>query len=151
MKSAFQLLSALILICFAVSCGGATDSVEQPLDKAEQAYQEGMYGKAQTLADSLVTEGSLRRLSPTSLCRLSLLLVRLGEVSGEIEPNTALAARALEAAVKSDRDSTVVFIEGLPVDDRARLLLVEAVSEGSRHVFDADSAEAAIDSLINID
>ena len=60
-------------------------------------------------------------------------MMRIGEASGEIETSTASAAHALDAALECDSDSTRMFIDNLSATDRAQLMLVSAVTDGSRH------------------
>lgn len=149
MKTIFKVLAFLVFTPWlATSCGDRTESQAAPLSVAEAAFADGRYAKAQQIADSIAIGDTFADLDAEQLCRLSLLFMRLGEVSGEVEANTGLAARALEAAVARSSDSTALFIDGLPFDDRARLVLAEAVAEGSRHPFDADSLNIDIDSLI---
>lgn len=148
MKASHAVITALLLCLLAPACANNASEQASPLAVAEAAYKAGRYAKAQQIADSLIIGDGLADLSATSLCRLSLLFMRLGEISGDEATNTAFAARALEAADKINADSTRMFILALPVDDKARLLLAEAVSEGAKHTVDADSLDAAPDSLI---
>lgn len=144
------LLSTLFLLSLswlAVSCSRSTESRSTLLEDAEVAYGAGHFDDAQQIADSISAPGNLQELDVSTLCRLSLLYMRLGERSDE-EANFANAARAIEAAATVDNDSTVAFFLALPVEDQARFRLVEAISEGSRHILSPDSLFADPDSLI---
>lgn len=150
MKLSVQIILSIVLTVCVASCSHTATMPPQPLEAAEQAYTEGKYAKAQMLADSLMLSSGFSDLHATSLCRLSLLLMRLSEVNGDAGGNIALAAHALEAAERCDSDSTAWFIESLPVDDRARLIMVNSIAEGSRFVADTDSLDMAIDSLMQL-
>lgn len=148
MKVFFYLVSLIFLTaCFATSCTESSAKQADPLAIAEEAFADGYYAKAQQIADSMVLGTSMSNMGASELCRLSLLFMRLGEVGGEDNANIAFAARVLEAADRVDKDSTDAFIAALPVDDRARLVLAEAVAEGSRHKIEADSLTVGSDSL----
>lgn len=133
MKISAALTTAYILLAAATSCSTAATSPADDIAAAEQAYEHGHYLRAQAVADSVLNNVSPEKLGATSLCRLSLLLMRIGEASGEIETSTASAAHALDAAIKCDSDSTHMFINNLSAADRAQLMLVSAVTDGSRH------------------
>lgn len=150
MKLSVQILLSIVLTVCAAACAHTASMPDRPLDAAEQAYADGKYVRAQMLADSIVLSSDLAEMQATSLCRLSLLLMRLSEVNGDAGSNIAFAAHALEAAERCDSDSTAIFIESLPVDDRARLVMVNSIAEGSRFAADADSLDMAIDSLMQL-
>ena len=77
------------------------------------------------------------------LCRLSLLLVRLGENTGDNDVNTAFAARCLRAALERDSDSTYIYIQAMPNEDRARMMMLSAINEASHEapVDDSDISD----------
>lgn len=150
MKLSVQIILFIVLTVCVASCSHTATMPRQPLEAAEQAYAEGKYAKAQMLADSLMLSPAFSGLQATSLCRLSLLLMRLSEVNGDAGGNIAFAAHALDAAERCDSDSTAMFIESLPVDDRARLIMVNSITEGSRFVADTDSLDMAMDSLMQL-
>ena len=146
MKNLF--LSTFFLLLFfglAVSCSRSAESRASLLEDAELAYGTGHFDDARQIVDS-ISAGTLQNFDVSTLCRLSLLYVRLGERSDE-EVNFANAARAIEAAALRDNDSTMTFFRSLPVEDQARFRLVEAISEGSKHILSPDSLFAEPDSL----
>ncbi len=100
-----------------------------PLADAEQAYAAGSYAEAQKLCDGIATGPDTTRLTVEQRCRLSLLLLRLAENYGNEEANTALAARSLEVATDRSADSVALFVNSLPVEDRAGISLLSAISE----------------------
>ncbi len=138
----------LSLYWFTFSCSKNNVSHATLLADAEMAYSQGHYDNAQLIADSITAAGVLERMNVDMLCRLSLLYMHLGERFDE-EANIANAAKTLDAAAARDNDSTIVFIRALPVEDQARFVLVEAVSEGSRHILDSDSLFSESDSLFH--
>ena len=124
MKTAFYVVIAFIALGFgASSCAHDDDTKATPIEIAD-----GRYAKAQSIADSIMLGPSFADLDVAQLCRLSMLLTRLGESSTDEEVNTAMAARALEAAFALDSDSTASFIRNVPLDDRARVAIVTALS-----------------------
>lgn len=147
MKRIFPFIVLLLSLSWlAPSCSKNTASQTTLLADAELAYSQGHYDHAQIIADSIAAAGNLQRLNVDMLCRLSLLYMHLGERSDE-EANIANAAKTLDAAALRDNDSTLAFIRALPVEDQARFMLVEAVSEGSKHVLSPDSLFSQPDSL----
>lgn len=129
MKTAFYVVIAFIALGFgASSCAHDDDTKAAPIEIAEKAFADGRYAKAQSIADSIMLGPSFADLDVAQLCRLSMLLTRLGESSTDEEVNTAMAARALEAASALDSDSTASFIRNVPLDDRARVAIVTALS-----------------------
>lgn len=126
------------------ACTPSTETASGALERAEASFQAGRYAGAQRIVDSLMLNTSLDSMSVDRLCRLSLLLMRLGEKAGEEQGNTAFAARALNAAIERDSDSTVSIMNAVDVDDRARAMIVVALSNASRH--DADSIQVFNDS-----
>lgn len=126
MKSAFfVVISFIVLILSAVSCTGGQEK-DLALDKAEEAYALGLYSEAQNIADSLL--GSSEKLGVNELCRISLLFAHLGDHNGNVDSNTAMAARALSAAFALDSDSTVSYLSGIALDDRACMAIVAALT-----------------------
>lgn len=129
MKTAFYVAIVFIALGFCVSsCSHDKDTKATPLESAEEAFAAGHYSQAQNIADSLMLGSSFDRLNVSELCRLSMLFTRLGEISADEEANTAMAARALEAAFLLDSDSTASFVRNVPLDDRARVAIVTALS-----------------------
>ena len=114
------------------SCNGSKELQESALDKAESAYNNERYAKAQGICDSLVIGKSFSTLDTWDLCRLSLLLMRLAENAGEPETNTAFAARCMRAAVERDSDSTRIYVQAMPTEDQARIMLLTGINE-ARH------------------
>lgn len=131
----------LFLAVLLPACSNSARQKDEPLVQAEEAYKIGRYAKAQIIADSLAIGSSFDKLDNDDLCRLSLLFARLGEVAGEEEANIAIAARVLEAATARDSDSTIMFINSLSPDDRARILIVETIAEAYKHPVHPDSIE----------
>lgn len=148
MKRLLPSFFLLIALLSALSCSGPSEAPVDLLDEAELAFEHGQFRQAQLLADSIIGDSRIEKLDVGNLCRLSLLFVRLGERSDE-EANIVNAAKALDAAALRDNDSTATFIRELPVDDQARFVLVEAVSEGSKHILSLDSLFAEPDSLFH--
>ncbi len=113
------------------------------IDTAEEAFADGRYAKAQKIADSIMIGSSFSTMNATQLCRLSLLYTRLVDRSTEDDANTAMATRALEAAFALDSDSTASFLNNVPVDDRARIVIINALtnarSDGDSIILEPDS------------
>ena len=53
------------------------------------------YAAAQTICDSLAPKCDSTDMPVSELCRLSLLFMKLGDYAGDIDTNTAQAARTL--------------------------------------------------------
>lgn len=138
MKILFYAIAAVAALCAATACSRTSETPRAALDLVEEAYGEGRYAKAQALADSLVSGAGIDELDSRSLCRLSLALMKLGENTGEPEVNTAFAARCLREAFRRDSDSTAVYIHEMNNEDRARMLLLNSINEGSRTAPAAD-------------
>lgn len=140
----------MALVMGAAACSGKGVAPETSIEKAEAAFAAGHYTTAQQLADSMMVSDNFPTMAATDLCRLSLLYVRLDEMS-DVNGNVAMAAQALDEAALRDSDSTALFIAALPVDDRARLLLVEGISEGARHALDEADAESTDEETVDSD
>lgn len=110
------------------ACGGGAPG-RDPLGEAESEFNAGNYASAQQLCDSLLLGESLTALSVDQLCRLTLLFMRLGDSAGDIDANTAFAARTLKAAVDRNADSTLIFLNSIPLEDKARLAILTAINE----------------------
>jgi len=107
---------------------GNVKNEDLALDKAEDAYIRGFYNEAQSIADSLMIESNLNELGVNELCRISLLFARLGDNNGNVDTNTAMAARALSAAFALDSDSTVSYLSSVALDDRACMSIITALT-----------------------
>ena len=127
-----HLLWAAALLCATAACTtGSADNGSSALEKAEQAYAHGRYARSQELSDSLVTGAQFRNLDVDELCRLSMLLMRLGEKNDDEGATTAMATRCLSAAFGRDSDSTVAIIRDMPSEDRGRALMLAALNESA--------------------
>ncbi len=124
------------------------ETTDAHIESAEEAYSYGRMARAQSLCDSLFFGDEFGRLGIWELCRLSLLFMRLGEDSGEPEANTAFAARCLKAAVTRDSDSTMIYVKAMPVEDRARLLLLHSLNEASHSAPEEDTI--TIEEIVNL-
>lgn len=122
------------------SCIKNSDNIS-PIETAEVAYANGKYVDAQELCNDLANEESSARMSVDELCRLSLLLIHLSEVNGEDDDNAATAARLIETAINRSADSTATFLANAPVEDRATLALISAISDGINNPVDTDSID----------
>lgn len=131
MKYLLYVIAAAAAFCVASACSHVSPTPMSALDRVESAYSEGCYAKAQALADSLVIGSDFTSLDTWDLCRLSLMLMRLGENGGESEVNTAFAARCLRAAIARDSDSTALYIKVVNNEDRACLMLLNSLNEAS--------------------
>lgn len=134
MKILLYAYAVVAVLCAATACSRSAETPMTALDRVEEAYGEGRYVKAQALADSLVSGSGIDELDSRSLCRLSLALMKLGENTGEPEVNTAFAARCLMEAFTRDSDSTAIYIREMNNEDRARMLLLNSINEGSRTI-----------------
>ncbi len=117
------------------------------LDKAYEAYDYGRYSDAQSICDSIVKNNGLESLDVSGLCRLSMLLMHLGENSGNEDINTATAARCLSTAFSRDSDSTKTVILAMPSEDRARTMILTALDEASRRNINSDSIVIPTDTI----
>jgi len=136
---------ALLLAAFACSDRGKASSLSM-LGTAEDALALGNVGVAQQVADSIAAADDFGGLDVDGLCRLSLLLMRLAETNVDAG-NTAMAARALEAAFMRDSDSTAVFIGNVPYDMRAAVVVAAALAGARNHPLDSDSLSLCGDSV----
>ena len=143
MKTAFYVATLLIFLTAIASCTTRGDSGMTAVEVAERAFDEHRYAKAQNIADSIMLGSTFSRLNATELCRLSLLFTRLSEKSTNAEANTAMATRALEAAFRLDSDSTTLYIHTVPLDDRAQMAIINALTkshdEGDSIILESDS------------
>ena len=103
--------------------------MQAPLAQAEQDFDNGRYRAAQAICDSLAPKGDSTDMPVSELCRLSLLFMKLGDYTGDIDTNTAQAARTLMMAIDRDADSTLVFLNTVPVEDQARVAILTAINE----------------------
>lgn len=131
---AASIAAALSQSCNVAVSGGDT------LTRAEDDFRNGRYELAQQMCDSLVAGTDFNTLSVSELCRLSLLFMRLSDTSDDIDTNTALAARTLKVAIERNADSTLMFLNTVPVEDQARVALLTAIHE-------AQSAPAITDTI----
>lgn len=112
---------------------------EDPVAEAEQAFADGHYARAQMLCDSLLVGPDFGRLDVDRLCRLSLLFMRLAENSADNDANTAFATRTLGAALERDADSTHVFLDNVPVEEKGRAAIIMAIYEAQKAPVIADT------------
>lgn len=131
-------LSLLFLIAAPVGCSHRSTSSEA-LAQAIEAYEAADYRSAQKICDSLAVDSRLATLDATRLCDLSLLLLHLSETAGNEDENIALAARSLQKARNLAPDSVEMFFSTLPVEDRARLVMLAAITEGHNTPVPADT------------
>lgn len=106
------------------SCGTRPDSASL-INDAENAYASRNYADAQALVDTLVIR--LRggeSLNAEEACRVALMLVRLGEVNGLDDENTALAWQSLRDAFETRSDSLAEIIRSLPPEDQGRVMML---------------------------
>ncbi|MCX4263243.1 MAG: hypothetical protein OSJ37_00825 [Muribaculaceae bacterium] len=137
----FGSLLALMLHAAAVSCS-RQETGSGALQSAELAYANSHYDAAQSLCDKLVNDQEFfSSLNTDELCRLALLFVRLAENYGDENANTAFASKTLDAAIERNADSTALFLARAPMEDRARLSLISAISESRRNPVSVDSLE----------
>lgn len=125
------IMCAVPALILAIACSGPDVGSVTPVDEAEDAFAHGRYAKAQNVCDSIVLGPSFADTDVWDLCRLSLLLVRLGESTGDNDVNTAFAVRCLRAAIQRDSDSTSIYIQAMPNEDRARMMILSAINEAS--------------------
>ena len=121
----------VVALALATACTHSGSGSQAPVDEAEEAFARGRYAKAQSVCDSIVLGTAFDNTDVWDLCRLSLLLVRLGENTGDNDVNTAFAARCLRAALERDSDSTYIYIQAMPNEDRARMMMLSAINEAS--------------------
>lgn len=145
MKTAFYVVIAFIaLFLSAVSCTGNSKNKYLALDKAEEAYARGVYQESQSIVDSLMLKSDLAEFGVDELCRMSLLFAHLGDGNGNVDINTAMAARALSAAFALDSDSTISYISRVSLDDRAYMAIIIALTTAGS---DPDSLIVEPDSM----
>ena len=114
---------------------------QQPLRRRSEERRVGK-DAAQSLCDKLVNDQEFfSSLNTDELCRLALLFVRLAENYGDENANTAFASKTLDAAIERNADSTALFLARAPMEDRARLSLISAISESRRNPVSVDSLE----------
>lgn len=143
MKQFILIIFGAILI--ATSCTIGHRRGADNIELAEQAIAEGRYARAQALCDSLATGEEFARLNTGQLCRLAMLFMQLADRNAE-DVNTAFAARSLGAAFSRDSDSTVIYIESLQPEDRARVMILRALNH-AQHSAPLDEEEGdSIDS-----
>lgn len=82
----------VVALALATACTHSGSGSQAPVDEAEEAFARGRYAKAQSVCDSIVLGTAFDNTDVWDLCRLSLLLVRLGENTGDNDVNTAFAA-----------------------------------------------------------
>ncbi len=132
MKYLFNIAMAAAALCAATACTHSGETAGTgDIDRIEAAYARGSYATAQAMADSMVIGPEFSSLDTDELCRLSLILMNLGENSAEPEVNTAFAARCFSAALSRDSDSTAIFIRNVSNEDRARLMMLNSLNEAS--------------------
>ncbi|MDE6158050.1 MAG: hypothetical protein K2K22_04775 [Muribaculaceae bacterium] len=130
MRNFFIIFAAAMMTaaCLMQACRGDV-ATQSPLEQAEQAFENGRYSTAQIICDSLAPKDGHSNASVSELCRLSLLFMKLGDYSGDIDTNTAQAARTLMMAIERNADSTLVFLNTVPVEDQARVAILTAINE----------------------
>ena len=130
MKHLLIFIYCLLFLCILsfTGCGGGSVS-RDPVAEAERSFADGQYERAQMLCDSLLQGPEFERLDVDRLCRLSLLFMRLAENSADNDANMALATRALDAALERDADSTLLVLNNVPVEEKARVAILTAIHE----------------------
>lgn len=128
----------LMLLPAFAGCANRSTSCEA-LTQAIDAFDAADYATAQSICDSLAVDSRLATLDVTRLCSLSLLLLHLSETAGNEDENIALAARSLQKAQNIAADSVEMFFSSLPVEDRARLVMLAAITEGHNTPVPADT------------
>ena len=131
MKNLITIIAALLLVIAAYACRQESAGSLSPLAVAEEAFANGRFAKAQRICDTLVIGDSFSRLDAGELCRLSMLLVGLGEFSAEEGANFAMASRSMNAAYLADSDSVMSYIHGLEADDQAVAVMLLALRDAS--------------------
>ena len=139
-RSLFPIFIAFV----AAACTGAGSETQTPLDRAQAAIDRGDYSRAQQICDTLA---SARNLPVGQLCRLSVLLMDLGDRSGSEDVNTVLAARCLGEAYCRDSDSTVAVINGLPTEERGQVMILMQLNEAQRRATGGDTLIIPADSI----
>lgn len=119
-----HIITAVITAAVISSCGRIDD---YSVETAENEFQAGRYGSAQTLCDSLILGQRFNDLSIDELCRLSMLTSRLADLCDE-ESNMALAARCMQAALQREPDSVLIFVHDLPADEQSRSLFIRQLT-----------------------
>lgn len=138
LKKIIFILPVLVLAAALGACSHRSTSGEA-LSQAIEAYDAADYRTAQNICDSLAVDSRLATLDATRLCDLSLLLLHLSETAGNEDENIALAARSLQKARILSADSVEMFFSALPVEDRARLVMLTAITEGHNTPVPADT------------
>lgn len=145
------LLHSLLLTAIATAalagCNPAADNGDTPLERAQNAYGQKRYVRAQTICDSILLGNNFPDLNVCQLTELSLLLMRLGEHSNDADINTAFAARCIKAAWSRDSDSTNAIIRQLPSEDQGRVMILTALNEASERINETDSLAIPADSI----
>lgn len=139
-----SLLTTIVafFLCLAISCSSARkDAHGCPIEQVEALLSTGRLAEARSLANEIASD-TTARLSATSLCRLSIIYMKLSDIE-EADINTALATRCYRRAFILDADSAAAYYESLPLDESRHVDLMSKLepvfSPGSHIYLEEDS------------
>lgn len=111
MKKLFLILMGVMML---LACSRGIG--HHAISDAEDFIARKDYKSAQKISDDIMEEVEIVDASVMSLCRLSMVYVKLSEQLNEVE-NMAVATKCYHAAVEKNADSVAVFFSDLSVDD----------------------------------
>lgn len=98
------------------------------ISDAENFIARNDYKSAQKISDDVMVEIDIDDASVLSLCRLSMVYVKLSERLNEVE-NMAIATKCYNAAVEKDADSVAMCFSELSVEDVQYAEMLRTLSE----------------------
>ncbi len=111
MKKFFLILMGALLFS---ACSGGVG--HHAISDAEDFIARKDYKAAQEISDDIMAEVDIADASVKSLCRLSMVYVKLSEQLNEVE-NMAVATKCYHAAVEKNADSVAACFSDLSVED----------------------------------
>lgn len=111
MKKLFLILMGVLVLS---ACAESVN--HNAITDAENFIARNDYKSAQKISDDIMTEIDVADASVMSLCRLSMVYVKLSEQLNEVE-NMAVATKCYRAAVEKNADSVAVCFSELSVED----------------------------------
>lgn len=142
MKKLFLILMGVLVLS---ACAESVN--HNAITDAENFIARNDYKSAQKISDDIMTEIDVADASVMSLCRLSMVYVKLSEQLNEVE-NMAVATKCYHAAVEKNADSVAVCFSELSVEDVQYAEMLRTLSDAidaPRDIKDGEPIDSCCD------
>lgn len=120
-------------LCTAVatlaSCSSSTD-IEASIRAAEAEVAIGNYTAAVDMCNDLWQSADTASFSAVQLCRMALVYAGAADNDVDNDSNMGAAARCFDKAYKSNPDSTMKYVENLPVAEQSAARMMMQLMHG---------------------